>query len=304
MIIETIKDGFRLANRNLQLVFIRIIVTIINLAGLVIFLGLPVLVAIAFLGFDIEQAQDLLPSIMNNPLDVVSRYLGLVFLLVAALFLYAIFSSTLMLFSFSGIMGVLRNAAVDTQFKFTVPFFFKEAGRNFFRLLRVLSLLISLSIVLMIFILVIAGISAAINQSFSGDGNSIEVFFNSFFKIFITIMSIIIVLTGIIFAIFSMVVSVVDMEGAVASMSGAYTFIKEKPRSLLFSVTLFFGIIMANAVFFALQIPMQAMPFMMPLMYLLNTFVQSYLIIVMWSSLIMYYITSKNYPVKSAGYEI
>ena len=88
MIIETIKDGFKLANRNLQLVIIRIIVTFINLAGLIVFLALPVLVAIAFLGFDIDQATDMLPSMLDNPFDIVSRYLGLVFLLLAAVMLY------------------------------------------------------------------------------------------------------------------------------------------------------------------------------------------------------------------------
>ena len=87
-------------------------------------------------------------------------------------------------------------------------------------------------------------------------------------------------------------------------MSGAYSFIKEKPQSLLFCIILFLGIVIANAAFFSLQIPMQFMPFMMPLVYLLNALGQSYLIIVMWSALIMYYIKSVNYPVYSAGYEI
>lgn len=304
MIIETIKDGFRLANRNLQLVVVRIIVTLINIAGLILFLGLPVLVAIAFLGFDLAQAKDMLPSMIDNPFDIVSRYLGLVFLILAAVILYMLFSSLLILYSFSGIMGVLRSSAVNTQSKFKVSSFFKEAGRNFPRLLRLLSLVSLISLVLIIATLVIGGLSAAIMKSVTGAETTIEVFFSSFVTIFITIMSIIIILASIIFAVFSMVISVVTMEGAIASMSRAYNFIKEKPQSLLFCIVLFIGIITANAIFFTLQIPMQFMPFMMPLVYLLNALGQSYLIIVMWSSLIIYYIKSANYPVYSAGYEI
>jgi hypothetical protein len=304
MIIETIKDGFKLANRNLQLVVVRIIVTIINFAGLIVFLGLPVLVAIAFLGFDIAQAKDLLPSIMDNPFDVISRYLGLIFLIVAALILYVFFSSLLILYSYSGMMGVLRSSAVDTQFKFNVSSFFKEAGKNFFRLFRVLSLVLSISLALIIATLVIGGICAAIMKSFSGTETTMEVFFNSFITIFIIILSIVIILTSIIFTVFTLVISVVTREGALACISRAYDFIKEKPQSLLFCMILFAGIITVNAVFFTLQIPMQFMPFMMPLVYLLNAFGQSYMIIVMWSALIMYYMKSANYPVYSAGYEI
>jgi hypothetical protein len=304
MIIETIKDGFRLANRNLPLVVIRIIVTFINLASLAVFLGLPVLVAIAFLGFDIAHAKDLLPSIMDNPFDVVSRYLGLIFLLIAALILYMLFSSLLILYSFSGIMGVLRSSAVNTQFRFKVSSFFKEAGKNFFRLFRLLSLVMIIALASITATLVIGGISAAIMKSVTGAETTIEVFFSSFVTIFIIIISIIIILASIIFSVFSMVISVVTMEGAMATVSSAYNFIKEKPQSLLFCIILFVGIITVNAIFFSLQIPMQFMPFMMPLVYLLNALGQSYLIIVMWSSLIMYYIKSVNYPVYSAGYEI
>ncbi len=304
MIIETIKDGFRLANRNLQLVVVRIIVTMINFAGLIVFLGLPVLVAIAFLGFDIAQAKDLLPSFMDNPLDVISRYLGLIFLIVAALILYLFFSSMLILYSYSGMMGVLRSSAVDTQYKFNVSIFFKEAGRNFFRLFRVLSLVLLISLTLIIATLVIGGIGAAIMKSVSGAETTMEVFFNSFVTIFIIILSIVIILTSMIFTVFTLVISVVTMEGALACMSRAYNFIKDKPQSLLFCVILFAGIITVNAVFFTLQIPMQVMPFMMPLVYLLNALGQSYMIIVMWSALIMYYMKSTNYPVYNAGYEI
>jgi hypothetical protein len=304
MIIETIKDGFKLANRNLQLVVVRIIVTIVNFASLIIFLGLPVLVAIAFLGFDIAQAKDLLPSIMDNPFEVVSRYLGLISLTLAALIVYMILSSLLILYSFSGIMGVLRSSAVDTQFRFKVSSFFKEAGKNFSRLFRLLSLVLLISMSFITATLIIGGISAAIMKSVSGAETTIEVFFSSFVTIFIVIMSILIILASIIFAVFSLVISVVTMEGALASMSRAYSFIKDKPQSLLFCIILFLGIVTANAVFFSLQIPMQFMPFMMPLVYLLNAFGQSYLIIVMWSALIMYYMKSMDYPVYSAGYEI
>ncbi len=304
MIIETIKDGFRLANRNLQLIVVRIIVTLINLASLAVFLGLPVLVAIAFLGFDLAQAKDLLPSIIDNPFEIVSRYLGLVFLLVAALISYLIFSSMLLLYSFSGVIGVLRSSAVNTQFTFSVSSFFQEAGRNFFRLFRLLSLVLLIILAFITFTLIAGGVFVAVMKSVSGTETNIEVFFSSFMTIFITIISIAVILVSIIFAVFSMVISVVTMEGARASMSKAYSFIKDKPQSLLFCTILFLGIITANALFFSLQIPIQFMPFIMPLVYLLNALGQSYLIIVMWSSLLMYYIKTVNYPVYAAGYEI
>ncbi len=133
MMIECIKEGFHLANRNYQLVFLRIIVVIINFISLLFFLGLPIIVAVAYMGFDLSHAVDLLPDLMENPFDLLSKYLGLVFLIGISFIFYLTFVSTIILYSLGGTLGVLRNSAVNIQYRFSLSSFFKEANNIFSR---------------------------------------------------------------------------------------------------------------------------------------------------------------------------
>src|SRR4030066_1786878 len=111
MITECFKEGFYLANKNYQLVFLRIIVIIINFLSLLFSLGMPIIAAVAYMGFDLSHAVDLLPNLMENPFNFLSKYLGLIFLIGISFIFYLMLASTIILYSLGGTLGVLRNAA-------------------------------------------------------------------------------------------------------------------------------------------------------------------------------------------------
>lgn len=306
--LECIKEGFNLANKNLQLVFVRIVVTIINLVSFFISLGIPVLFAIIYMGLDLAHAKDLLPFLMENPVSFVSRYMGLLFLVGSSFILYLIFVSILFLYSLGGTLGVLRTSAVNIQYKFSLSSFFKEANLNFVRLFWIISLVSLGAMVLFIAFTISGVIIAAIIQALAGGGGILELFFSSFIMVSVIILSIIFFVACLIFTGYSMVVSVMNGNGSMDCIKKTFDFLKQKPEAFLFYFILFAGSIIANGLFFVLKMPFNAVPVMGPVMNialtLFSAIFQSYLALVVWSSLIIYYVKGTDYPVYSAAYEI
>jgi hypothetical protein len=304
MIIECIKGGFELANRNLQLVFVRISVTVINLLALFFFMGIPLVVAVIYLGFDVTHAQDMIPFLTTNPLDFVSRYLGLAILFIAALSAYSMLAFMLYLYVLGGILGCLKNSAVNVPSGFMTGIFFKAAGGNFSRLFWLISveLLFMTAIVAVFAILIILGI--VIMHSLSGAQSTLEMFFRSFAAVFIVIMSILTLCVSLVFVVYSIVISVMEEKGVMQTVRSTYAFFRQSPRAVLFYPLLLLGIVAAHLILYSLQIPLHIVPFMSIAAYILNACFQSYLAIVLWSSLIMYYVKESRYPVRDAEYEI
>ena len=308
MMTESIREGFSLANRNLQLVLIRIMLTVINLTGFFIFLVVPMIVAVAYLGFDMAHMRELMPFFLHNPFEIISKYLVLIFLTVIALIIYLMVSTLLFLYILAGILGMLRNSAVYIQYRFSTSSFFKEANRGLSGLIRLVFILLSVFVLIFIAFIVSGGTAAAAMQAFSGQGTSLEVFFSSFIMMSVMVFSAIILMAVIMFCVYSMVVLSVERKGAVDSVKKTFDFLKERPGAFLFYMVLFAGVIAANLMFFLLKIPFSLMPDIAPfigvLISLLNVFFQSYIAIVVWSSLIVYYVKCTNYPMYSVTYDI
>jgi hypothetical protein len=304
MIIECIKDGFALTNRNLQLVVIRIIVSVINVIALGVFLGIPVIAAIAYLGFDVAYARDMLPYMAHNPLEFVSRYLGLALLLVFASLSYLFFASMFFLYTLGGILGSLRNSFTNTGLKFSLPSFFREANANLSRLFWLLSLIFLGIMVLLISFAIIGGVMVLVMSALSAADGTLNMFLRSFAAVFMIIICVLTLLASVIFSVYSAVISVAEEKGAMASVKITLGFLKSKPQALLFFIVLILAVIAASLIFFSVQIPLRIIPFMSVVTFLINSCFSSYLAVVMWGSLVAYYMRASGSPVYDAGYEI
>lgn len=308
MMTESIREGFNLANRNLQLVLIRIMLTVLNLMGLFIFLVVPIIIAVTYLGFDMTHMKELIPFFLRDPFDLISKYLGLIFITGISFLVYLMLSTLLFLYVLGGILGVLRNSAVYVQYRFSTSSFFKEANRGLSGLVRLVLVLSFIFLLVFIAFIASGGIAAAAMQAFSGQGTSLETFFSSFIAMSVLVFSAIIFMAVIMFSVYSMVVLTVERKGAVDSVKMTFDFLKERPGAFVFYMVLFAVVIAVNLMFFLLKIPFSLMPDIAPFfavfISLLNTFFQSYIAVFVWSSLIVYYVKCTNYPVYSATYEI
>lgn len=304
MIIGCIKEGFHLANRNYQLVLLRIIVVIINFISLLLFLGLPIIVAVAYMGFDLSHAVDLLPDLMESPFDLLSRYLGLVFLIGISFIFYLTFVSTVFLYSVGGTLEVLRNSAVNLQYRFSLSSFLKEANKIFSRLFWLVSILSLIFIALFAAIIISGGIVAGFMQGFSWSETTLKVFLSSFVFLSTIIFGIIIFFSWLIFMVYSILCLVIEEKGPADSIKNTFNFLKKTPQAFLFFIILFAGAIAVNLAFFIIMIPLGMLPFVDIVLYCVSVVFQNYLAIVVWSALTVFYTKVTDHPVYSATYDI
>jgi hypothetical protein len=304
MMIECIKEGFHLANRNYQLVFLRIIVAIINFISLLFFLGLPIIAAVAYMGFDLSHAVDLLPDLMADPFNLLSKYLGFVFLIGISFIFYLTFVSTIILYSLGGTLGVLRNSAVNVQYRFSLSSFFREANSIFSRLFWLVSILSLVFIVLFIVIILSGGVAAGFMQGFSWAETTLEVFLGSFVFLSTIIFGVIIFFSWLILTVYSLICLVIEGKRPADTIKNTFNYLKKTPQAFLFFIILFAGAVAINLVFFIIMIPLGMLPLVDIALYLVSVVFQNYLAIVVWSALTVYYSKTANYPLNTTMYDI
>lgn len=304
MIRECIREGFKLANKNVQLVIISTAVSIINLLSFFVILGLPVIAALVYLGFDLAHARDMLPSILSDPSGLIANYLGAIFLVLMSFLLYLAFTSFLSLYAMGGTIGILKDSAINMHYEFTMASFFREAKINLSRLIGLITLVMLGVIGLFILFVMAGGIAAGVINTVTESRSVMEIFFSSFALLSIVVFSILVVFAGFAFGVYSVVVLVTDGKGVMDSVGSTYDFLKRSPEALLYYLVLIVGFVAANAVFYGIQIAVSVIPLFMPLVYIINTVFQSYLAIALWSFLIVYYLKKSDYSGRHAAYEI
>ena len=308
MIIESVKEGFRLTNKNWQLVLLRIAVMIINLLGFLFFIGVPVFIAVISLGVDIANVKDILPGIIDNPAEVLSKYIGMVILMIVTFIIYFTFVSVLALYVFGGTLGVLKNAAFDEQYKFSLSSFFKEAKKIFFPLLWLFSIAFLVITSFVIMFVILAGLLVYVTHLFGESNTTLSVFVTSFFTLLFIFLSIIGGLASVIFTVYAAIALAVENKGVIDSFKITWNFVTTKPISFLFYIILVFGIVGINIVLMILGVSFRMIPVVGVLIDIPYQFIyygaQTYLGVVMWGSLVVFYIRGTHHPAYTATYDI
>jgi hypothetical protein len=308
MIIECIKEGFSLTHRNWQLILLRAAVALINLFLLLLFMGIPLLIIFISVGIDMAQARDLLPELLSSPEEIIPQYLGTIVLLLVSFTVYLLVVSVITLYVFGGTIGILRKAALDVQFKFSMTTFFQEAKNLFFPLLWLFSFVILIVTAMLIIFGIMAGIAFAVVHLYGESGSTLSVFVVSFFTLLLIFFGIVGGLGSVIFTAYAVIALVVERKGTIDSLKNTWSFIKNKPISLLFYIILVVGITGINILLMIIGGTIRLMPiaglFINIPYQLVYYAVQVYLGIVLWSSLLIFYTKGINYPVYKATYDI
>ena len=304
MIAESITGGFVLANRNLKLVFIHIVVSVLNIAGMLVFLLLPLIVVAAYLGFDLEQAREALPVLMHSPLEFLSRYFVIAILSGISLIVYLTLSSLLIMYALGGTLGILRRSEVDRGFSFRLSDFFREAGAHFVRLIWTASLVLLGALLLIIACMITWGVASAVLHSIAAPGSKVELFFSTFGTLSAFTIIAVISVSGFIFTLYSMVIAVSERKGAGEALPMTFRLLTGSIRPLILFLILFAAAVAVNAVWYGIQLSLALSPFLLPLTWIAGAFLQGYLSIVVWGSLISYYMKHVNQRAGLDSYEI
>ena len=127
---ESIKEGFGAINHRWQLVLIRVLASVVNLAAFFIIVGIPLFIAIMVAG--IELAASNAGQFLASLKDAFERgYVWIAALVLASLLLYAIFAAFVWMYVISGSMGIIARTLENRKEIFRVKLFHIEARRHF-----------------------------------------------------------------------------------------------------------------------------------------------------------------------------
>lgn len=292
--IDSIKEGFRVINRNWQLVLIQVVAMFVSLLGFFIFIGIPLAVAFIIFGIDLTDLArpDEIVNLFRNPSDLFSRYLGLAILLFTSLIIYILSVLIIGVFVFGGSLGsIARTVKGGESFHFRI--FWEEGKRLFFPLIG-FTAIIGLGFLILAFVLGLLGGSISAIVSFArGQEAALALFLGTFFSLilFVTGLGLILILLAI--TIYGAALIALNGEGPLNAIKRSILYLYRKPQGLYLYCLIFLAFVIINLGIIIVGIPMSLIPIIGPLLsfiYQLSVyFLQSYLGLVMIATILAYY---------------
>lgn len=292
MFLEAITEGFRLTHRNLQLVYLRIVLILINIAVFFLFIVMPLFGVIQGWGMDISEPGRFLNHLLHDPLGLISNYLWSLLLFLLSFIIYLFFVTILYLYYLSGSLGILVNSALDPSCCFSLSSFFAQARKNFMNLIWLTSI-IGIFFLTLIVIFFITAFVAGGGMHARGMG-FFENFLASFLSYFVSIFGFLFLIILVVFMAYSIVAAVAECGGVTSALKKAFAFLIKKPSGFFFYAVLLSGVILASAAVFLFEISVSTASdgnFAAALLTaFLNLFLHSYIMVVMWACLVVFYV--------------
>ena len=292
---DAVKSGFRLINRNWQLVAVQVAMMIVNCIGFFIIVGIPLVIAIVIFvqgALGMTEMKYVLDS-LKNPDELFSKYFGIVMIVVISFFLYILIASTLGLFVFAGSIGSVGRSVLNPSLKFSMKLFWAEAKRIFFPLMW-FSLVMGLIFIAIAFVLgLLGGGAAVIVQGAKSQDSTLALFLGIFFSLVLVILGIAVILGVISITVYGLAVLFFKNEGAVRSCREAARFLWERQSAFWLYVLLFFAYIIASFILMLFTYPFNLIPIIgtiisFPLQ-LASYVVQSYMGLAILATVFIYY---------------
>ena len=266
---ERIRHGFALANRNWQLVVIQVGFVLINILGLLAFVGLPMIVLAVALGVDAKRSGDITQFLDAASYGAaLSEYLGAVLVVLLCIFVYVTFALVLWLLVTGGIVGSIAHVSRDKAARFSMGVFWSEAKKLFAPLAWYYSI-ISVVIIALFAVLGAAFVAGALGYAAVG----LE---SSRLGIFFTVMGVLLLGScGLFFSLCLYILSIqglapmaVDGLGAMDSIRAAWGFLEKDRQSLYLMFIVVGGYVLAQILLTLVGGVLQIIPLLGFLIYL------------------------------------
>ena len=245
---DAVKSGFRLINRNWQLVAVQAGMMIANCIGFFVIVGIPLGIAFIIFGLDLTglaETRDIM-GLLRHPSELLSKYMGLVLIVLSSFLFYLLMVTTAGIFVFAGSVGSVGRAVLDPSRKFSMKLFFAEAKRLFFPLVW-FSLVMGLVFIAIAFLLgLLGGGVAAVVQTAKSQDSTLAMFLGIFFSLVLALIAIILILGAIAVTVYGIAVLFFKTEGAVRSFRNAVLFLWNRQSAFWLYVVLFFGYLIAS----------------------------------------------------------
>lgn len=136
MKLKVLSDAVHTVHRTWQLVLMQFAFIIITFFSFFLFVGIPIAIAFVVFGIDLtdimraREVSDIF-SVFRGAGDALSKYIGVAIFVMFGLLLYFAFLVMLWVFMFGGAIGVLGEAIVDPEHRFSIRDFMAEGKRRF-----------------------------------------------------------------------------------------------------------------------------------------------------------------------------
>ncbi len=304
--IEAIRDGFRLVNRNWQLVLIQISMVFISAIGAFIIVGLPLAIAFIIFGIDLTGLTDVrdILGMLRGPSDILSRYLGLVLIILTSILLYVLLVALLGIYIFGGSIGIIGRSLSDRSLKFHMGIFFDEAKRLFLRLLGFTSVIGVISIVAFFFLGILGGGIAALVSFAQTQDSTLALFFGTFFSLILFVIALFLILGILSVALYGMAALFFKDTGPAKSVREATRYLIRNPNAFWLYAVLFLGYLVAFFLLILLSYPFTLIPIVGTILsfpyQLISYIFQTYLGLIIIAAIFAYYY-STEFPAEPAG---
>jgi hypothetical protein len=306
---EAIRDGFRLINRNWQLVLIQISMVFISAIGAFIIVGLPLAIAFIIFGIDLTGLADIrdVLGMLRGPSDILSKYLGLVLIILTSILLYLLLVALLGVYIFGGSIGIIGRSLRDSSSEFHMGVFFGEAKRLFLRLLGFTSVIGVIFIITFFFLGILGGGIAALVSSAQTQDSTLALFFGTFFSMILFVLAFFVILGILSVALYGMASLFFKDTGPAKSVREATRYLIRNPNAFWLYTVLFLGYLVAFFLLILLSYPFTLIPVIgtilsFPYQLISYTF-QTYLGLMIIAAIFAYYYSTEFPPAPASGAE-
>lgn len=298
---EAFKEGIRVINRNLPLVLIQIGVMFLSFLLFVMLVGIPVAIAIIYLGIDLVRFKETLTAV-KDPIEFLYKYSGIAIFIVTTFVVYLTAVTGIALFVFGGNIAIIKDSIKDPTERFSIKHFLKE-GKRYFLPLCWLTLLLGISFLIFIFVIgAIIGVAIIL----------LEPYKNEMIGKFMIVMAIILGMTLLLiafliflllvaFSIYAVIALIIDELRAWKAIKRSFNFIKDNfLQAIGFYLLLIMCYFVAVILMVLINFPFSLIPLIGPIISfpfkILTYIVQVYLGLVMMASLVSLYMKKSVRP--------
>lgn len=295
---EAVKDGFRIVNRNWQLVLIQAGLMFATLIGFVVFVGLPLAIAFIIFGIDLTELSRIndVFRILSNPSELIARYFWLVILILASVLIYITLLLALGIFVFGGAIGVIGRSIKDSREVFHIKTFLSEGRRLFSPLIGFTSLIGLIFIVLAFIVGIFGGAIAAVVSLAKEHGAALGLFIGIFFSLILFVVGLALIMATLAVTIYGAASLSMRDIGAVKATKEAVRYLYKHTGAFYLYGLVLGGYVAVSFMILLLGYPLGFIPIIGPLLtfgyQITISIIQSYLGLAMIAVIFNYYYSS------------
>ena len=189
-----------------------------------------------------------------------SRYFGLVLIVVGGLLMYIILAATFSIYVFAGSVGVIGKALQDKTLKFSMPLFLSEAKRLFMPMLGFSSIVGAVFIAAAFVLGIMGGGVMALVTFVKSQDSTLALFLSLFFSLLLIIIALIVLLGILSVTMYGIAALVLKGLGPMKSLREAAHYVVRHPNAFWLYALLFGGYIFVSFLLVLLGYPFNLIP--------------------------------------------